>query len=100
MLLQTVARSIRLTAADREELRMWHSYTGDEDPPSGRRPDHGSSTAQIRWLDRGLDSQDFGRCDTWSVRTSAVSPIQQSRNSRSSGARNDGYLSTSAFRKS
>ena len=51
---------------------MWHSYTGDEDPPSSRRPDHGSSAAQIRWLERGLDSQDFGRCNTWVARKSAV----------------------------
>jgi predicted metalloprotease len=70
--LQTVARSIGFNAADREELRMWHSYTGDEDPPSSRRPDHGTSRAQIRWLDRGLDSQDFGRCNTWSAPKSAV----------------------------
>jgi uncharacterized protein len=70
--LQTVARSIRLNAVDREELRMWHSYTGDEDPPSSRRPDHGSSAAQIRWLNRGLDSQDLGRCNTWSAPKSAV----------------------------
>jgi predicted metalloprotease len=70
--LQTVARTIRLNAADREELRMWHSYTGDEDPPSSRRPDHGSSAAQIRWLNRGLDSQDLGRCNTWSAPKSAV----------------------------
>jgi uncharacterized protein len=70
--LQTVSRSIRLNAIDRDELRMWHSYTGDEDPPSSRKPDHGSSAAQIRWLNRGLDSQDFGRCNTWRARKSEV----------------------------
>ena len=70
--LQTVARSIRLNEVDRDELRAWHSYTGDEDPPSSRRPDHGSSAAQIRWLERGLDSQDFSRCNTWKARRSAV----------------------------
>jgi hypothetical protein len=70
--LRTVARSIRLKPADLEELRMWHSYTGDEDPPASRRPDHGTSAAQIRWLNRGLDSQDFGRCITWSAPKSAV----------------------------
>jgi predicted metalloprotease len=70
--LQTIARSLRLNAVDREELRMWHSYTGDEDPPSSRKPDHGSSSAQIRWLSRGLDSQDFGRCNTWSAPKSKV----------------------------
>jgi len=31
------------------------------------------------------------------TRTSAVSAIQQARNNRSSGARNDGYLSTLDF---
>jgi predicted metalloprotease len=70
--LETVARSIGFNAADRTELRMWHSYTGDEDPPSSRKPDHGTSAAQIRWLDRGLDSQDFGRCNTWAAPKSAV----------------------------
>jgi predicted metalloprotease len=70
--LGTVARSLELSGADRDELRMWHGYTGDEDPPDGRKPDHGSSAAQIRWLIRGLDSQDFGRCNTWTARRSAV----------------------------
>ena len=70
--LQTVSRSIRLNAVDRDELRMWHSYTGDEDPPSSRKPDHGSSAAQIRWLNRGLDSQNFRRCNTWTARKSEV----------------------------
>lgn len=70
--LATVARSIRLSAADLEELRMWHSYTGDEDPPESRQPDHGTSAAQIRWLDRGLKSQDLGRCNTWTASKSAV----------------------------
>jgi hypothetical protein len=70
--LTTVARSIRLSPADRDELRRWHSFTGDEDPPDGRRPDHGTSAAQFRWLERGLDSQDFGRCNTWTAPRSAV----------------------------
>ena len=43
------------------------AYTGDEDPPAGRKPDHGTSAAQIRWLYRGLDSGDFGRCNTWTA---------------------------------
>ena len=36
------------------------------------KPDHGTSAAQIRWLVRGLDSQDFGRCNTWSAPKSEV----------------------------
>jgi predicted metalloprotease len=70
--LATVARSIGLNAVDRDELRTWHGYTGDEDPPKGRKPDHGTSAAQIRWLVRGLDSQDFGRCNTWKAKGSTV----------------------------
>lgn len=57
--------TIGLSARDRRELRVWHGYTGDEDPPKGRRADHGTSRAQIRWLERGLDSGDLGRCNTW-----------------------------------
>ena len=70
--LGTVARSIRFSAADRAELRTWHGFTGDEDPPDSRDPDHGTSAAQLRWLVRGLDSQDFGRCNTWSAPRSKV----------------------------
>ena len=70
--LGTVAGSLDLGATDREELRVWHGFTGDEDPPDSRKPDHGTSAAQIRWLTRGLDSQDFGRCNTWTARRSAV----------------------------
>jgi hypothetical protein len=65
--LATVARSIELSQEDLDELRAWHGFTGDEDPPKSRRPDHGTSAAQIRWLVRGLDSQDFGRCNTWTA---------------------------------
>lgn len=70
--LATVARSIELSPADRDELRTWHGFTGDEDPPDTREPDHGTSAAQMRWLVRGLDSQDFGRCNTWSASRSEV----------------------------
>jgi hypothetical protein len=70
--LATAARSIGLSDNDRYQLRLWHSYTGDEDPPSGRKPDHGSSAAQIRWLNRGLDSADFGRCNTWKASKKSV----------------------------
>ena len=50
----------------------WHGFTGDEDPPDRREPDHGTSATQLRWLVRGLDSQDFGRCNTWSAPKSEV----------------------------
>ena len=70
--LATTARSLRLSSNDRYQLRVWHTYTGDEDPPAGRKPDHGSSAAQIRWLNRGLDSADFGRCNTWTASKKSV----------------------------
>jgi predicted metalloprotease len=65
-------KSIKLSSRDRSEIRAWHSYTGDEDPPSSRKPDHGTSKAQLRWLDRGLDGADFGRCNTWSASSKSV----------------------------
>lgn len=64
---------IKLSRRDRAELRLWHSYTGDEDPPSSRKPDHGSSKAQIRWLEKGLANSDFGRCNTWTASAKSVS---------------------------
>ena|GEM_PF-1290907 len=70
--LATAAQSLDLSSNDRYQLRVWHSYTGDEDPPAGRKPDHGSSAAQIRWLTRGLDSADFGRCNTWKASKKSV----------------------------
>ena len=70
--LATAAQSLDLSSSDRYQLRVWHSYTGDEDPPAGRKPDHGSSAAQIRWLTRGLDSADFGRCNTWKASKKSV----------------------------
>jgi uncharacterized protein len=70
--LATTARSIGLSSNDRYQLRVWHTYTGDEDPPKGRKPDHGSSAAQIRWLSRGLNSADFGRCNTWTASKKSV----------------------------
>ena len=69
----TVAeRELALTGDDRYQLRIWHGFTGDEDPPSSRKPDHGSSVAQIRWLERGLYSGDFGRCNTWKAQRKSV----------------------------
>jgi uncharacterized protein len=70
--LATAARSIDLSSNDRYQLRAWHTYTGDEDPPAGRKPDHGSSAAQIRWLSRGMDSADLGRCNTWKASKKSV----------------------------
>ena len=70
--LAMAARSLELSGNDRFQLRIWHGYTGDEDPPSSRKPDHGSSAAQIRWLNRGLDSADFGRCNTWKASKKSV----------------------------
>ena len=70
--LAATARSIGLTDYDRYQLRVWHSFTGDEDPPNDRKPDHGSSAAQIRWLNRGLDYADFGRCNTWKASKKSV----------------------------
>jgi uncharacterized protein len=70
--LAATARSIDLNSNDLYELRIWHAYTGDEDPPGSRKPDHGSSAAQIRWLNRGLDSADFARCNTWKASKKSV----------------------------
>ncbi|NYE73060.1 neutral zinc metallopeptidase [Microlunatus parietis] len=64
--------SIDFSADDLYEIREWHSYTGDEDPPESRIADHGTSRAQIRWLERGYDSTDFGRCNTWKASTKSV----------------------------
>lgn len=70
--LHVASRELDLTANDRSQLRTWHGYTGDEDPPKSRKPDHGTSKAQIRWLERGLDSGDFGRCNTWKASAKSV----------------------------
>ena len=64
--------AIELSNYDLSEIREWHSYTGDEDPPSSRKPDHGTSSAQYRWLERGYESTDFGRCNTWKASTKSV----------------------------
>ena len=70
--LRTVAGSIDLSSYDRSQIRLWHDFTGDEDPPASRKPDHGTSSAQVRWLFRGLDSQDFGKCNTWKASRRSV----------------------------
>ena len=70
--LAAAAQSIGLSSNDRYQLRGWHAFTGDEDPPTSRKPDHGSSAAQIRWLNRGLNSADFGRCNTWTAKKKSV----------------------------
>lgn len=65
--LRYLRKSIKLSERDRAQLRQWHAYTGDEDPPKSRVPDHGTSKAQITWLERGMDSGDFGTCNTWTA---------------------------------
>ena len=70
--LHVTRKQLDVTAKDRAELKAWHSYTGDEDPPKGRKPDHGTSKAQFGWLERGLDSGDFGSCDTWTATSTSV----------------------------
>lgn len=64
--------AIHLTNRDLSEIRSWHSYTGDEDPPASRKPDHGTSKAQLSWLERGLAGANFGRCNTWSASFKSV----------------------------
>lgn len=70
--LHVVRKDLDVSAKDRAELKAWHSYTGDEDPPDDRKPDHGTSRAQFGWLERGLDSGDFGDCNTWTASTKSV----------------------------
>lgn len=70
--LATAGRTINLSEYDRYQMRIWQGFTGDEDPPSSRKPDHGSSAAQIRWLNRGLEDRDFGRCNTWKASRASV----------------------------
>lgn len=70
--LNATAKDLDLTRKDRTELEAWHGYTGDEDPPKDRRPDHGSSKAQWGWLERGLDSGDFADCNTWTAKAKSV----------------------------
>ena len=70
--LNATAGDLDVTRKDRTELEAWHSYTGDEDPPKDRRPDHGSSKAQWGWLERGLDSGDFADCNTWTAKAKSV----------------------------
>jgi hypothetical protein len=65
-------KSLKLSSRDRSEIRAWHGFTGDEDPPSSRNPDHGTSRAQLAWLNKGLDGADFGRCNTWSASGKSV----------------------------
>ena len=71
--LHATSKDLDVSAKDRRELKAWHSYTGDEDPPDDRKPDHGSSKAQFGWLERGLDSGDFADCNTWTASASKVS---------------------------
>jgi predicted metalloprotease len=70
--LAVAERELAVTGDDRYQVRIWHGFTGDEDPPTSRKPDHGSSAAQIRWLERGLNTGDFGRCNTWKASRKSV----------------------------
>ena len=70
--LHVARKDLDVSREDRAELRTWHSYTGDEDPPKDRKPDHGTSRAQFRWLERGLDSGDLGDCNTWTASGKSV----------------------------
>lgn len=70
--LHATADDLDLRRKDRTELEDWHGYTGDEDPPKDRKPDHGSSEAQWGWLERGLDSGDLAACNTWTAKAKSV----------------------------
>ena len=70
--LHATSADLDLSAKDSKELKAWHSYTGDEDPPKDRKPDHGSSKAQWEWLDRGIDSGAFADCNTWTASAASV----------------------------
>ncbi len=70
--LHATSKTVDVSSEDRAELKSWHSYTGDEDPPKSRKPDHGSSRAQWAWLERGLDSGDVGDCNTWTASVKSV----------------------------
>lgn len=70
--LSYASKEINLSANDRAQLREWHSYTGDEDPPSSRKPDHGTSKSQVAWLEKGMAGADFGKCNTWKAKAKAV----------------------------
>jgi uncharacterized protein len=70
--LSMTKKTMHYTSNDRYQLRVWHGYTGDDDPPSSRKPDHGTSAAQIRWLYRGIDSGDLARCNTWTASKKSV----------------------------
>lgn len=67
-----LAEALKLTERDRDELWADREFSGDEDPPEGRTPNHGTSRAQQDWLSRGLDSTDLAACNTWAVPESSV----------------------------
>ena len=63
--LAVAKRSFELTDIDRSFfLELW-THTSD---PEG----HGSVKAQQYWGPRGLDGQNLGSCDTWSVSKASV----------------------------
>ena len=49
-----MARTIDLSD-DRYQMRIWHGFTGDEDPPEQPQARPRQQRSQIRWLNRGLE---------------------------------------------
>ncbi|HEY0240753.1 MAG TPA: neutral zinc metallopeptidase [Friedmanniella sp.] len=70
--LHATSKDLDMTRKDSTELKAWHSYTGDEDPPKSRKPDHGTSKAQWGWLKTGLASGNFADCNTWTASAKSV----------------------------
>ena len=64
--------ALSVGSRDQREIRAWHSFTGDEDPPASRKADHGTSKAQVAWLEKGQAGGDFGRCNTWTASRSST----------------------------
>ena len=50
-------RTTRLTTADRAEMRRWRRAAADQI--------HGKTASQLYWIERGLGTDNFGRCGTW-----------------------------------
>lgn len=70
--LSFMSDAIEFSDWDRRQILEWHSYTGDEDPPADRKPDHGTSQAQYDWLVWGLEGGNFADCNTWAAPTKEV----------------------------
>lgn len=50
-------RSTGLKAADRAEMRRWRRVAADKI--------HGKTASQLYWIERGFNTDGFGRCSTW-----------------------------------